>query len=85
MKTILNAITPVIVILLIIFGFLLIWQKQQNEHTGRMVENAVNQAQQKQEPVIELVQVEEEKSLRERMKHGLKSAIAFVLSIFTKL
>lgn len=72
-------------ILAVVFGFMLFWQKQQNEHTERMVENAVVQAQQKQKPIIELVRVEQAKSMKERMKDGVKSAIAFMLSVFTKL
>lgn len=85
MKTILNTLTPVIVILLIIFGFLLIWQKQQNEHTERMVESTVNQALQKQSSVVDIVQIEEEKSVKQRLQDGVKSVIAFVLNIFTKV
>ncbi|MEK6782073.1 MAG: hypothetical protein AABY93_10220 [Bacteroidota bacterium] len=85
MKNFINVLTPLIFILALVFSFLLIWQKQQHAHDEKMTETAANNASKQQSSVIELIQAEEEKSLRERVQEGVKATIAFVLSIFTKL
>lgn len=70
------------------FGFLIFLyfsQKLQNEHTEKMMYKAFEQTQQHRNQEIELAHVVENKSLKEKVRDGLKSVIGFFISLYTKL
>ncbi len=68
-------------ILLIVFAFILYFQKEQNQHHERVMNAHFANADLK---AAQTIQVEEVKSLREKCWDGIKGFCAFCLSVFTK-
>jgi|GEM_PF-6575881 len=85
MKNTITVLQWAFAIVVAILVFLFFWQKQQNEHTEKMIDKAAEQAKQNRSEVIELGQEVENKSVREKVGDGIKSVIAFVLGIFSKM
>ena len=85
MKNTITALQWTFAIVGAILIFLFFWQKQQNEHTEKIIGKTAEHAKQNRSEVIELGEVTENKSVREKLSEGVKGVIAFVLSIFSKM
>lgn len=77
MKIFWYVLLPFAGILFLVFGFMLLWQKEQNEHNERMEST-------RQSHVIKVQVVNKEtKFLKEMIWEGLKSGVSFFYKLFS--
>lgn len=67
----------------VIFGFVLLFQKQQNDHTEKMVVQLTNHP--TKQSILTLPVVQEQKTRSQKIKEGAQSALAYVLGVFSKI
>jgi len=79
MKHLSNILLAIAFILAVVFGFVLFWQKQQNEHTEKMIVQLTDP------PTEQLPVVEEQKTKGQKIKDGVQSTLAYMLGIFSKI
>jgi hypothetical protein len=83
MKHLSNVLLAISLLFVVVFGFMLFWQKQQNEHNEKMVVQ-LNEPTTEQ-TVITLPVVPEQKAMRQKIKDGVQSILAYILGIFSKI
>ncbi|MBX2901851.1 MAG: hypothetical protein KF775_19535 [Cyclobacteriaceae bacterium] len=78
MKHFSNIFFAIAAVLTIVFAFMLLWQKQQNEHTEKIVVQ-LTETQNEELPVIQ-----KEKTKGQKIKDGVQSTLAYIVGIFTR-
>ena len=82
MKNLPTVLAWIPVILLIIFGFLLSWQKKQNDHDEQIMKLRIDFDNSKQVQNVGAVDLKEKLSVREKIWMGIKSFATFCLRIW---
>jgi hypothetical protein len=78
-----NILVGLALLLGVIFGFVLLFQKQKNDHTEKMVVQLTNHP--TKQSVLTLPVAQDQKTRSQKIKDGVQSMIAFVFGVFNRI